>query len=625
MTLLGYTKKLIWCDSTKQQVTIRELEDTILEKYIGGVGIGTKILCDEGLKSKDPFSPDALLVMMTGPFAGTAVPTSGRMSIVAFSPATLSYGESDIGGSWGARLKRCGYDGIVVTGRSERPVYISISSEGVNFGNSDYLWGLDTFETACELKKKFGKRSNVLCIGPAGERLSRMAGIFSDGIHARAAGRGGLGAVLGAKNVKALVVSDQKVPFPVFNEQRLRQSVKESVADIKTRTKALADCGTGGGLLFAEDVGDLPIKNWVLGDWKEGTVKIAGDVVNDRMLKKKYFCNACIVGCGRYIKASTAYGSVEGGGPEYETLGALGSNCMIDDLDAIAYGNELCNRLGIDTLSCGAAVAFAMEAYEKKIITEKDVGYPIRWGDAQAMLRMVKDIGYCEGFGALMTQGVKIASLKIGQGSEKFAVHVKGLEPAMHDPRACASMGLVYATNPNGATHWPACNVVELKKVMIPALGIDESMITDRFSEVGKANLVKVMQDYLVMFNSMKMCRFLVRIEPDRILEWFRMTTGIKHDLESFLLAGERINTLKKLYNTWLGLKKEDDSLPPRILNEKRNTGGAPNYLPNIERMLPEYYDLRGWDKDGIPRAHKIDELGLSDEFMRLVTGISIE
>ena len=622
--LFGYSKRLIWCNLTTQQVKIRALEDNILEKYIGGVGLGTKILCDEGCKTRDPLSSDALLVIMAGPFAGTAVPTSGRMSIVALSPATLSYGESDIGGTWGVRLKRCGYDGIVITGQSEWPVYISISAEKITFGDSRYLWGRDTFETAVALKKVFGIKSNVLCIGPAGERLSNMAGIFSDGHHARAAGRGGLGAVMGAKKIKALVVSDQKVPFPIFNQQRLRQSVKRSVGEIKKKTKALADCGTGGGLLFAEDVGDLPIKNWILGDWKKGAVKIAGDVINDRMLKKKYFCNACIVGCGRYIKASTVYGDIEGGGPEYETLGALGSNCMIDDVEAIAYGNELCNRLGIDTLSCGAAVAFAMEAYEKRMITIKDVGYPIQWGDAHAMLRLVKDIGYCEGFGALMTQGVKIASQKIGQGSDKFAVHVKGLEPAIHDPRACASMGLAYATNPNGATHWPACNVIELKRAMIPALGIDENLLSDRFSEVGKPRLVKVLQDYMAMFNSIKMCRFLLRIDPGRILEWFQMVTGIEHDLKSFLLAGERITTLKKLYNTWLGFSKKDDILPARILNEKRNTGGAPNYLPDIEKMLCEYYDLRGWDDDGIPKAHKIDELGLSDESMRLTDDVSL-
>ncbi len=614
----GYTGKIIWCDLTKQQATIREMAEDALEKYIGGVGLGTKILYDEGLKSRDPFDPDALITFMTGPLTGTTVPTSGRTAIVTLSPATLSYGESDIGGTWGVALKRAGYDGIVIHGQADKPVYIQISPEEIKIDDAEFLWGRDIFAATAALKDRLGRESNVMCIGPAGERLSCMAGIFSDGEHARVAGRGGLGAVMGAKKLKALAVTGKKTAFSIFNEDGLKQSIKDAMPDIQKKTKGLSDYGTPGGLLFAEEIGDLPIKNWSLGNWKEGALKISGNVVNERLFKKKFFCGSCVIGCGRTVECETAYGRIMGGGPEYETLGALGSNCMVDSIDAVAFGNELCNRFGIDTISCGSTIAFAMEAYEKGLITKKDVGYELPWGDADAMLRLVKEIGLCEGFGKVLGGGVSRAAKQIGQGSERFAVHVKGLEPAMHDPRACATMGLSYATNANGATHWAACNVIELKNVTIDELGITSDRVKDRFSEAGKPYLTKILQDYLTIFNSIKMCRFLVRLAPSQVLTWFHMVTGIQHDEKSILLTGERINNLKKLCNMRLGLTKEEDSLPDRIIKDKRKTGGAPEYLPNIEKMLPEYYQVRGWDGEGIPLPGKIDELGLQEEARKL-------
>ncbi len=614
MVIQGYAKKIIWCYLTRQKIEVLDITDDMLEKFVGGVGLGTKILYDEGLKSKDPFDPDALVTFMTGPLTGTIVPTSGRTAIVALSPATSSYGESDIGGSWGVALKHAGYDGIVIHGQARGPVYIRISPEEIKIEGADFLWGQDIFETTASLKKRLGNDSNVMCIGPAGERLSNMAGIFSDGEHARVAGRGGLGAVMGAKKLKALAVIGKKTSVPIFNDEGLKHSVKAAMPEIQKRTKALSDYGTPGAFLSAEECGDLPIKNWALGSWKEGAKKISGDVVNERLFKKKYFCGSCVVGCGRTIECTTAYGKIIGGGPEYETLGSLGSNCMVDDIDAIAFGNDLCNRLGIDTLSCGSAIAFAMEAYEKGLITENDVGYELHWGDAGAMLRLIKEIGHCEGFGRLLGGGVERASKQIGQGSEKFAVHVKGLEMAMHDPRACATMGIVYATNPNGATHWPASNVLELKKVTINEFGITSERVSDRFSEEGKPLIAKIMQDHITMFNSIKMCRFLLRLDPSQIFTWFHMVTGIEHDVKSFLLAGERITNLKKLCNIRLGLKREDDRLPERITKDKRMTGGAPEYLPNIEKMLQEYYQIRNWDDRGVPLPKKINELGLQEE-----------
>jgi len=606
----GYTEKVIWVDLDNHKAEIRSLGDELLGKFIGGVGIGTKILYEEGLKGKDPFSPDAPLIIMTGPLTGTSVPTSGRLSVVALSPETLSYGESDIGGTWGVGLKRSGFDGLVVKGKSDTPVYLRIAPEEVTIEEATSLWGKDTFETNAALKKQWGGSARVLCIGPAGERLSKIAAIFTDGVHARVAGRGGLGAVMGSKNLKAVVVGGD-IRTPVYEADKLRVSVRQSVPEIKGRTRAFSDFGTAGGLLFSEEVGDLPIKNWAWGNWKEGALKISGESLRERMFKKRYSCGACFIGCGRVVEAATPYGVVKGGGPEYETLAAMGSNCLVDDLEAIAVGNELCNRLGLDTISCGSVIGFAMEAFEKGLITEKDIGYGIPWGDAKATLRLVKDIGLREGFGYLLGEGVKRAAEEIGKGAERFAVHVKGLEATMHDPRAFASLGLTYATNPNGATHWAASYLLEAK-FPIPELGYPE--LLDRFSEEGKPQLVKTMQDYVTMFNSIKMCRFLLRVSPSQIVEWFNLVTGFAHDVQSFLLSGERITNLKRLCNLRLGFGKREDTLPARFIQDKRGTGGAAEYLPNIDDMVSRYYEERKWDDEGIPLPSKMEELGLEDE-----------
>jgi len=606
----GYTNKVIWVDLTERRTKIWTLDDGLSERFIGGVGLSTKILHEQGLRDRDPFSPDAPLIMMTGPLTGTIVPTSGRLGVVAVSPETLSYGESDIGGTWGVGLKRAGFDGVVVKGRSATPVYLRISPEGIGIEDASDLWGKDTFETSIALRKRWGKKAKVMCIGPAGERLSRIAAIFTDGVHARAAGRGGFGAVMGSKNLKALV-TEGDIPTPVYDFDRLKASVRQSLPEIRQRTKAFSDFGTAGGLLFAEEVGDLPVRNWAWGSWREGAIKISGESLREQMFKKRYFCGSCSVGCGRVIEASTSYGEVEGGGPEYETLAALGSNCLVDDLGAIAVGNDLCNRLGLDTISCGSVIGFAMEAFEKGLVTEKDTGQSIGWEDPKAMLRLVREIGLREGFGELLGEGVKRAAEEIGQGSERFALHVKGLEPAMHDPRAFASLGLSYATNPNGATHWSASYLLE-SKLTIDELGYAE--ILDRFSERGKPQLVKTMQDYVTMFNSIKMCRFLLRIRPSQIVEWFNRVTGLEHDVRSFLLTGERITNLKRLCNLRLGFGRREDTLPHRFTREKRGSGGSADYLPDIERMVSEYYKERNWDSNGRPLPSKLEELGLCEE-----------
>lgn len=404
----GYTGKFIRVDLDNRRMTLQEINPEILRKYIGGSGLGARLLYDETTSDTNALSPENVLLFLTGPLTGSMAPTSGRHNVVAKSPLTQAWGESEVGGSWGAKLKQAGYDGVVFLGRSEKPVVLVIQDEGIAFREGSDLWGKDTFETDKILKGEYGDRAGVACIGPAGEKLVKFAAIMTDGEHGRAAGRGGLGAVMGSKNLKAVVTVGSK-GTPMIHRDKLRDSIKRMIPIIKEKTKALQDYGTAGGILFAEEIGDLPVKNWCLGEWKEGARKISGQAISASILTGRYFCRACPIGCGRIVEYPTQKGTFKGGGPELETLAALGSLCLIDDLKAISYGNELCNRLGLDTISTGSVIAFAMEAHEKGFIP-KDLyeGIDLAWGNPLGMIEMVKRIGGREGLGGLLSEGFEL-------------------------------------------------------------------------------------------------------------------------------------------------------------------------------------------------------------------------
>ncbi|MCS7115940.1 MAG: aldehyde ferredoxin oxidoreductase family protein [Nitrososphaerales archaeon] len=608
----GYVGKIARIDLSKSIIREERIPDSILRMYIGGSGLGAKILYDETGAGTDPFSPENRLIFMTGPLTGTKVPLSGRHQVVSKSPLTGIYGEADVGGFWGAELKKAGYDGLIIQGKAEKPTYIWICDGSITLRNAEHLWGMDTYDLDEVLKKETDGKAVVASIGPAGERLARIAAIMHDGKDARAAARCGLGAVMGSKNLKAIVVRGSG-EVSVADEEGLMKSIKELSPMIIQNTKSLHNFGTSGATMAIEKVGDLPIKNWVKGKWEEGAQKICGQRMAETILTGRFYCAACIIGCGRRVKIDKGpYAPVDGAGPEYETVAGLGAMCLIDNLEAIAKGNELCNRYGLDTISTGAVIALAMEAYERGAISKKDTdGIELTWGNADAMVKMVEKIGKREGFGWLLGEGVKRVGEKIS-GISDAVLHVKGLELSFHDPRAYNSVAVGYATSNRGACHLQAFSHIFERNATMPEIGYPE--IQDRFGIDGKGEFVAKLQNVMSMMDSLKLCKFLFfgGIKITHIIQWIRFVTGWDMSVEEFMKTGERIFNLKRMYNVRCGISKKDDTLPLRILTLKRGEGGAADNLPPLERMLKQYYQYRGWDDQGIPKAEKLLELGIT-------------
>lgn len=610
-----YIGKILWVNLSNRKWEDRYIDKELSRKYIGGSGLGAYFLYKGTSKKTDPLGEDNLIIFMTGPFIGSPAPTSGRHSIISKSPLTGILGESDIGGSWGSGLKLAGYDGIVIQGKSDEPVYLMINEGVPTLKDAEHLWGYDTYEVDKMIKDEMSPDIQITSIGRAGEQLVPIAGIFSDGHHGRAAGRCGLGAVMGSKNLKAIAVRGSQKPH-IFKRMQLIESIRKIIPKVKQSDKGLKglhEFGTARLVTGCEVLGDLPIKNWTLGKWEEGADKISGQRIRDKFFDGHFYCKACPFGCGKTIRISQSqFGPVYGASPEYETLAALGSMCLIDDLEAICRGNEICNRTGIDTISAGTVIAFAMEAFEKGLLSTRDAdGIDLKWGEPSSMIKLLHKIANREGIGELLGNGVRHASEQIGKNSQEFAIHVKGLELPMHDPRAFSSLAVGYATSPIGASHWAASHILE-GNLALPELGYYEPL--DRFENRGKGIMVAKMQNYISMFNALKLCRFIMRISLAQILEWTNYVTGWDMDPGEFLETGERIFNLKRMYNVHCGLSRKDDSLPPRILTLKRGEGGAADNLPHLGMMLGEYYNFRDWTEDGVPSKDKLKSLKLLND-----------
>lgn len=610
--MFGYTGKVLRVNLSTGSLEVTSFPEETLRRYIGGVGLGARVLYDETTAGTEPLAPENELIFLTGPLTGTPVPTSGRFAVVARSPLTGLWGEADCGGHWGTALKRAGYDGVIVTGAAPEPVYLWISEDRVEVRDASPYWGLDTYALDAKLRAETDLRAVVAAIGPAGERLVKFAAILTDGKDARAAGRCGMGAVMGSKKLKAIAAYGHRQP-QIFLEEALRESVRRAIPQMKERARTLHLYGTARGVITAEAIGDLPVKNWYLRAWGAGAEKVSGQEMARTILTKPYFCGSCAIGCGRRVRVDGRYGTADGAGPEYETIGALGSLCLVDDLEAIAVGNELCNRYGMDTISTGGAIAFAMEAYEKGLLAAADLeGVEARWGDPTAMLGLIRLIGERRGFGAVLGEGVRAAARELGPLAEEFTIHVKGLELPMHDPRALGSLAVAYATSNRGACHVQACSHGLEGRIAIPELGYPEPL--DRWEDRGKGQMTKVMQDLMGLFDSLKLCKlalFSGAISVTNILEWTNQVTGWDLGLEELMLAGERIFNLRRLYNLRLGASRKDDTLPARILTHTtRNTVGTA-YLPHLGLMLGEYYEARGWTETGVPTPAKLSELSL--------------
>ena len=609
--MYGYGGKLLKVNLSAGTFEVERLGEDVVRKFLGGAGLAGRLLQDMDWQV-DSFDPKNRLVFTVGPLEGTSAPCCSRYVVAAKSPLTGLWGEAHAAGFWGSELKLAGWDGIIIDGKAETPVYLLIDNDVVEIQDARDLWGRDTYETEEILRQKHGdQRIRVTCIGPAGEKLSRIAGVFNDG---RAAARSGLGAVMGSKKLKAIAVRGTG-RLSLAKEGEFKELVKElnKIIMAAPARAALRKYGTNSAMAAISEAGDVPIKNFTQGEWAEGFNKLSGPAVTEAILTGASHCKFCPIGCGREIEIKEGpYTGLSGPGPEYETIAAFGPLCLNDNIEAIAKANDLCNRYGLDTISTGVTIAFAMECFERGIITKKDTdGLDLIWGNHLAIVELVNKIGKREGIGNLLAEGSKRAAEKLRRGSEEFAMHIKGLELPLHDPRAFASWAVSYSTANRGGCHIQAPTYWIERGVTFPDLGFPEKL--GRFSSERKAELCKVFQDFCEALECMIICKFAMygNLRSPHMLKLIYLSTGWDINLDEFLKIGERSFNLKRMINVKLGISRKDDTLPKRILSLQLMNGGTQGHIPDQETMLREYYQLRGWSQDGIPNPEKLEELSL--------------
>jgi aldehyde:ferredoxin oxidoreductase len=603
----SYKGKLLRVDLDSGKLSDEPLNMDYAHSFIGGSGLAARYIYDLVKEDTAPLSGENPLVIMTGALTGTNAPCCGRFTICARSPLTGFWGESNCGGDFGPRLKFAGYDGIIITGRSDKPVYLEINRGQTRLLSAQHLWGQDTKETQESIKKDWGrKKISIACIGPAGENLNKTACVIIN--NGRAAGRTGMGAVFGSKNLKAIVVAGDSKPTPL-DKTSFAKAVREAHQSLSENITA--QMLNLGGTAFYMDIGmmygDVPVKYYTKGEFDVSNV--TGATIAETILTKKTSCYQCPIFCGRQTKLER-YGVTESHGPEYETLVALGPLLEIDDLSGIAYAGHLCNLYGMDTISTGATIAFATHLYQKGILTTRDTqGLELKWGDIDTVISIIKMIAHREGFGAILADG-SLAMAK-HYGKEEEAVHVKGLEMAMHDPRSFSGMAVTYATSPRGACHLHSdCYMVEIG-AEVPELGISSSLR----EEWGQSNKAKVEmaarhQNWRSIYDAIILCKFS-DLPPQIIADLINSATGLTETPQTLIDIGERIFNLKRLLNLRFGLTPKDDQLPKLILTSLPD-GGTEGNVPNIKKMLGYYYDFRQWNNSsGKISVEKLDKLGL--------------
>ncbi|MGI5849284.1 MAG: aldehyde ferredoxin oxidoreductase family protein [Christensenellales bacterium] len=611
----GYCGRVLRINLSDGSMKNEFYDEDVLRKYIGGSGLACKIVCEETDEKTDPLGPNNVLVIMTGPLVGCGLPNTGRHQAAAKSPLTGMLGEGSSGGTWGTKLKHAGFDGVILNGVSEKPVYLHIEDGKAELRNAKELWGLDTFDTDDKLKEMHGAKTVSLSIGPAGENLVKTACLMNDGPEARTVGRTGLGAVMGSKKLKAISVIGTGRPT-LADPEAAKEAMRRWGKVIHQNMEGMTKFGTPGGVEGVESIGDLPIKNWMGGSFD--IKKITGQHMAATILKKSYYCASCTIGCGRHVEIPEGkFACRPQGGPEYETIGMLGSNCMLTTIEEIQKANEVCNRYGIDTISGGAALSFAMEAYETGIITKEMMdGDEIRWGNIDDMVKLLCKIAYRDGIGDLLAEGTKRAGQMLGGIAAEMSVDVKGLELPAHDPRAGDATGLQYATSTRGACHLNSLTSDLTLGGGTSGFGFMEAESYDRF-EAGEKEirLVYIHQHVMAMLDSLTTCKFLMfglgENFMDRVLEWIKYAIGWDMTKEEFLKTGERIFNMKRQYQIKCGVTKKDDALPTRM-SKRRMTGGSATNVPDVAGMIDRYYEMRRWDIYGRPTKELVSELDLA-------------
>ncbi|MDO9509542.1 MAG: aldehyde ferredoxin oxidoreductase family protein [Thermovirgaceae bacterium] len=594
-------KKVLRVNLTKGTVKEEPINKEWMKQYIGGRGYATKLLYEELKKGTDPLSEDNILIFANGPLTGSSVPTGGRYMVVTKSPLTGLIASSNSGGYWGAELARAGYMLIVVEGKAKKPVYLWIKDGKAELRDAASLWGKDTHQTTDAILKELGDdKVKVACIGPAGEKLSRIACIIND--KHRAAGRSGVGAVMGSKNLKAVAVKGSGT-FKAANPEALKETLRAGMQKIKENGvtgEGLPTYGTAVLVNILNQLGSYPHRNFQESVHDEAE-KHSGERLAETFLTGKSNCFACPIGCGRV----TALKDKHGEGPEYETLWAFGSNCGVAELEPIIRANYLCNELGLDTISAGGTISAAMELYEKGYIKKEELGSgpELRFGSEEALVYWTEKMGKLEGLGAKMAQGSH--RLCESYGHPEFSITVKKQELPAYDPRGIQGIGLTFAVSNRGACH------VRGYLISPEVLGIPEKL--DPWATEGKAQWAKIFHDLTAAIDSSGMCLFTsFALGADEYAEMLKHGAGLDLNAESLLVTGDRIWNIERLFNLREGLDPaKDDTLPTRLLTEPIPAGPAKGKLSKVKDIIPEYYKLRGWDAKGVPTPAKLAELGL--------------
>ena len=604
---------------------IEEVRKELFANYLGGVGYGICILFEELPIGVDPLSPENMLVIATGPLTLHKIPGGGSTSLCFKSPLTNLWGESRCGGDFGPTLKKSGFDHIIIEGRSPEPVYLYIHDGTLRFRSASALVG----KTVSEKKILIGdelqeERFNLFCIGPGGEKQVRYATVMSGD---RAAGRCGAGAVMGSKNLIAIVVSGNgNNDVKESNPQRLKGLLRETFREIKENpmSSGFRNFGTIGDLPANDNAGDLPTKNWQSNSWGKGTELF--DYFQEHNFIKSYGCyRGCPLSCGRKAKVENGpYMTPVHGGAEYESISCFTAYVLNEDVDAAVHCSYLCNDLGLDTISTGSAIAFAMECYEKGLLSEHQIaGMDLSWGNSSVLPKMVKMIAHREGIGNLLANGVRAAAEELGGGSATFAIHVKGLEGAAHDPRSGKALAVSYGTGNRGMCHIQPVEAMAWDSGKMDwglcRYGLDAPETVDRWDEKGKGRNVKILQDGLMLPDILGTCKFFMYagVTVERWAEILSALTGWKGNGEDLLHISERVINLQRIFNLREGMTIEDDTLPERVM-------AVPSFgkyqhekacsIHDYASMLNEYYQARGWNPvTGAPTDDKLRELELND------------
>ena len=598
--MFGYAGRILFVNLSKCKTRVEEVSESFCRTYIGGNGFSVKLLHEHSPPGVDPLSPENPLIFATGPLTGTIAPSSGKHIVQAKSPLTGLMGESISSGLWGPTLKWAGYDALVVEGVSERPVYLVVEGDGVRFEDADHLWGEGTRETCERVRREVGgKPVSVVSIGPAGENLVKFACVSTDGY--RHAGRTGMGAVMGSKRVKAIAVvgggSVEVADLDGLMEECLRL-IDEARGE---ETRVFRVYGTPAMVARLNRMGVLPTRNWSQSVFEEAE-RLTAEYLKENFYVRDMACPGCPIACDHVASAD----GVEVG-VDYEILYAFGSNWGIGDFEAVCRVAELCDQLGMDAISAGETVAWAVECYERGIISNGDTGgLELRFGDPEVLEELLRMIAYRKGFGNVLAEGSKRASEVVGRGSEGLTVCIKGLELPGYDVRGLKLSALAFSTSTRGGCHMRA------SPYMFDVMGkVDRLRGCEEYGRI-----VKEMEDKWSLMDSLMLCKFARAVigTYEEMLSLYRLTTGIDMDMAEFKRAGERIYNLEKLYNVREGWKPSDDTPPERMLREPIRDGVSRGSVITVEEfraMYRGYCRERGWTEDGYPTEEKIRELGL--------------